>query len=61
VALSQRTLLGIYYLGVLALIAVGVILWATGHGTGDPYLTVGIALLLLPIVVKWLRDRFTRG
>jgi Co/Zn/Cd efflux system component len=57
---SQRTLLGIYYLGVLALIVAGVILWVTGHGTGDPYLTVGIALALVPIVVKWIRDRFRR-
>lgn len=58
--MSEKTLLGIYYLVVFALIVVGVILWATGHGTGDPYLTVGIALALLPIVVKWIRDRFRR-
>jgi hypothetical protein len=57
---SQRTLLGIYYLGVLGLIVAGVILWVTGHGTGDPYLTVGIALAFVPIVVKWIRDRFRR-
>jgi hypothetical protein len=61
VNLSHRTLLGIYYLGVLALIAVGAILWATGHGTGDPYLSVGIALALAPFVVNWLRDRFRRN
>lgn len=58
--LSQRALLGIYYAVVGALIVVGVILWSTGHGTGDPYLSVGVALALVPIVVKWLRDRFDR-
>ena len=58
--LSQRTLLGIYYAVVLALIVAGAILWATGHGTGDPYLSVGVGLALLPAVVKWLRDRFRR-
>jgi hypothetical protein len=57
---SQRTLLRIYYVGVAALIVVGVILWTTGHGTGDPYLSVGVALALLPIAVKWIRDRFRR-
>jgi hypothetical protein len=57
---SQRTLLGIYYAVVFALVVVGVILWTTGHGTGDPYLSVGIALALVPIAVKWLRDRFRR-
>jgi hypothetical protein len=58
--LSRRTLLAIYYVAVAALIAVGVILWTTGHGTGDPYLSVGIAMALVPIVVKWVRDRFRR-
>jgi hypothetical protein len=58
--LCERTQLGIYDLGVLALIVAGVILWTTGHGTGDPYLTVGIALAFVPIVVIWLRDRFRR-
>jgi Co/Zn/Cd efflux system component len=61
VELSRRTQLGIYYAVVLALIVAGVILWTTGHGTGDPYLSVGIALALVPIAVKWLRDRFRRG
>lgn len=56
--LSSRALLGIYYAGVFGLIAVGAILWATGHGTGDPYLTVGFALAFVPIVVNWLRRRF---
>jgi hypothetical protein len=45
---------------VSALIIVGVVLWSTGHGTGDPYLTVGIALALAPIAVIWLRRRFSR-
>jgi hypothetical protein len=58
--LSHRTLLGIYYLGALALIVVGSILWSTGHGTGDPYLTLGIVLVLAPVVVNWLRQRFGR-
>lgn len=58
--LSHRTLLGIYYAGVLALIVVGATLWATGHGTGDPYLSFGIALGLAPIAVNWLRGRFRR-
>lgn len=59
--MSHRTLLGIYYAGALALIGVGAILWATGHGTGDPYLTVGVALALAPVVVNWIRRRFRRG
>lgn len=58
--MSHRTLLGIYYFGAFALIVAGVILWSTGHGTGDPYLTVGVALALAPVVVNWLRERFTR-
>jgi hypothetical protein len=49
---------GIYYLGVLALIVVGAILWSTGHGTGDPYLSLGIALALAPVVVIWALRRF---
>ena len=53
-------MLGIYYFGAFALIVAGVILWSTGHGTGDPYLTVGVALALAPVVVNWLRQRFTR-
>jgi hypothetical protein len=60
VNLSHRTLLGVYYAGVLALIVAGALLWATGHGTGDPYLTLGIALALAPIAVNWLRGRFRR-
>ena len=39
---------------------VGAVLWATGHGTGDPYLTLGIALALAPVAVIWLRRRFGR-
>jgi hypothetical protein len=57
---SRRTLTWIYYAGVSALIIVGVVLWSTGHGTGDPYLTLGVALALAPIAVIWLRRRFSR-
>jgi hypothetical protein len=60
VRLSRTTLAGIYYLGVIALIVVGAALWSTGHGTGDPYLTLGFALAVAPIVVIWLRRRFSR-
>jgi hypothetical protein len=58
---NLRTLLGIYYSGALALIVVGAVLWATGHGTGDPYLTLGIALALVPVVVIWIRKWLGRG
>jgi hypothetical protein len=58
--LSRKTLVGIY-LGALALIAVGISLWLTGHGTGDPYLSVGVLLAAAPPVVIWLRRRFGRG
>ena len=34
---------------------------ATGHGTGDPYLTIGIALAVLPPAVIWIRRFFGRG
>jgi Co/Zn/Cd efflux system component len=54
----RTTLVWIYGLGVLALIVVGVTLWLTGHGTGDPYLSLGIALAIAPAVVIWLRQRF---
>ena len=57
---NRNTLIAVYYAGVLALILVGVILWATGHGTGDPYLSLGVALALVPIVVIWIRRRFGR-
>ena len=50
----------VYYAGVVALILIGAILWATGHGTGDPYLSLGIALALVPLVVIWIRRRFSR-
>jgi hypothetical protein len=43
------------------LIVVGGILWATGHGNGDPYLTIGIALAVLPPAVIWIRRFFGRG
>jgi len=58
---NQRTLLGVYYGGVLVLIVVGVVLWATGHGTGDPYLSFGVALALVPVVVLWVRKWLGRG
>lgn len=58
---SRKTLAGIYYLGVLVLIVVGAVLWSTGHGTGDPYLTLGIALALAPLAVIWVRRRFNRN
>ena len=62
-ALTQhrRTLTVVYYAVTLALIVAGSILWATGHGTGDPYLTVGIALAVLPPAVIWIRRFFGRG
>ena len=56
----SHTLVWIYYGGVSVLIVVGVVLWSTGHGTGDPYLTLGVALALAPIAVIWLRRRFSR-
>ena len=55
--LSRNTLLGIYYAGVLGMIVAGATLWLTGHGTGDPYLTIGIALAFVPVVVIWVRRR----
>jgi hypothetical protein len=62
-ALSQhrRTLAVVYYVVALVLIVVGGILWATGHGTGDPYLTIGIALAVLPPAVIWVRRFFGRS
>jgi energy-converting hydrogenase Eha subunit E len=62
-ALSEhrKTLTVVYYVGAVVLIVVGSILWATGHGTGDPYLTVGIALAVLPLAVIWIRRFFGRG
>jgi hypothetical protein len=61
VNLSHRTLLALYYLAVGALIVVGLVLWGTGHGTGDPYLTLGVVLAVAPIVVNWVRSRFGRA
>jgi hypothetical protein len=62
-ALSEhrRTLALVYYVVAVVLIVAGSILWATGHGTGDPYLTVGIALAALPPAVIWIRRFFGRG
>jgi len=56
----RREFVWIYYAGVGALIVAGITLWVTGHGTGDPYLSVGIALAFLPIVVTWIRRRLDR-
>lgn len=56
--MSQRSLAGFYYAGVLVLIVVGVTLWLTGHGTGDPWLSVGVVLAVAFPVVIWLRRRF---
>jgi len=39
------------------MIVAGATLWLTGHGTGDPYLTIGIALAFVPVVVIWVRRR----
>jgi hypothetical protein len=58
-ALSRNTLVGIY-VAALTLIAIGIGLWLTGHGTGDPYLSIGIVLAAVPPVVIWLRRRFGR-
>ena len=53
--LSPRsTLVWVYYLAALALILAGAVLWLTGHGTGDPYLTLGVVLALAPLVVRWV-------
>lgn len=61
-SLSPRTaLVWIYYLVALALILVGAGLWATGHGTGDPYLTLGVVLALAPLVVRWVLALLGRG
>src|SRR6185437_2887674 len=60
VRMSRNALLGIYYLGVFAMIAVGASLWLTGHGTGDPWLSLGVLLAFAPPVVIWLRRLFSR-
>lgn len=60
VRLSRNALVLVYYLGVLAMIAVGATLWLTGHGTGDPWLSLGVLLALGPAVVIWLRRLFSR-
>jgi hypothetical protein len=59
--LIRNTLAWIYYSGAAALIVAGAVLWSTGHGTGDPYLTLGVVLAVGPVVVNWLRRRFSRG
>ena len=57
---SSQTLFGVYYLVVLTMVAVGATLWLTGHGTGDPWLSVGVVLAFLPPVVIWVRRLFSR-
>jgi uncharacterized membrane protein (DUF485 family) len=55
VSLSSRSpIVWIYYLAALALTLAGAVLWLTGHGTGDPYLTLGVVLALAPFVVRWV-------
>lgn len=51
---SRQALAGIYYLAAVALILAGAVLWLTGHGTGDPYLTLGVVMALAPLVVRWV-------
>ena len=60
--LSQhRKTLAVVYFGVAAVLVVaGIALWSTGHGNGDPYLTIGIALAVLPPAVIWIRRFFGR-
>ena len=62
-ALSQhrKTVAVAYYSVAAILIIVGITLWSTGHGNGDPYLTIGIALAVLPPAVLWVRRFFGRG
>jgi hypothetical protein len=50
----RNPVVGIYYLAALGLILAGAVLWLTGHGTGDPYLTLGFVLALAPLVVRWV-------
>ena len=50
----KRALVAAYYTGAVLLILVGAVLWATGHGNGDPYFTLGIVLALAPLVVRWV-------
>jgi hypothetical protein len=55
VSWSPRTpIVWIYYGAAAALILVGAVLWLTGHGTGDPYLTLGVVLAVAPLVVRWV-------
>lgn len=51
---SRSALVWVYYLAAVALILAGAVLWLTGHGTGDPYLTLGVVLTLAPLVVRWV-------
>jgi len=60
VRLSRSTALGIYYAVVLGMIVVGGTLWLTGHGTGDPYLSLGVALAFVPVAVILVRRLLRR-
>jgi hypothetical protein len=60
VSLNRTAWLWIYYVGVLGMIVAGAVLWVTGHGTGDPYLSLGIALAFVPAVVIWIRRLLSR-
>jgi hypothetical protein len=51
---SRSALVWVYYLAALALILTGAVVYLTGHGTGDPYLTLGVVLALAPLVVRWV-------
>jgi hypothetical protein len=51
---SRSALVWVYYLAALALILAGAVVYLTGHGTGDPYLTLGVVLALAPLVVRWV-------
>jgi hypothetical protein len=50
----RNPIVAIYYLVALGLILAGAVLWAGGHGNGDPYLTLGVVLALTPLVVRWV-------
>jgi hypothetical protein len=57
----RNALVASYYVGAVVLILLGAGLWVTGHGTGDPYLTLGFVLALAPLVVRWVLALLGRG
>jgi len=57
VRVSRHALAQAYYLCALALVVSGFVLWATGYGTGRPFLDLGVVLGLTPGIVIWLRQR----